>query len=98
MSIKHNFASSISEVDHLLQATNSFHPAPYRPRDAVLPFGRAMLIGRPCLAIECLREAMNVRGLETDSLPFEQDVSLCASGYDVFVIYLMRCEPSALTF
>ena len=55
-----------------------------------------MLIGRPCLAIECLREAMKLRGLETDSCPFEKNLSLCASGYDVFVIFLVRCEPFAL--
>jgi len=97
MSVKPNLAHNISEVRHLLGAAHSFQTAPCRPRAVVLPLGRAMLIGRPCLAIECLREAMNLRGLETDSFPFEQDMSVCASSYDVLVIFLMRCEPSALT-
>ena len=93
MSITH----STFEVDHVLRTANLLQ-TPFRTRDAVLPFGRAMLIGRPCLTIECLREAMTLRGLETDCCPFEQNVSLCASGYDVFVIFLMRWEPSALNF
>lgn len=97
MSITHDFAHSHSEMNHLLQTTNSFRSSSFRPRDTVLPFGRALLIGRPCLAIECLREAMNLRGLETDSLSVEQNVSACGR-YDAFVIFLMRCEPSALTF
>jgi len=57
-----------------------------------------MLIGRPCIAIESLREAMRIRGLETDTYPFEQSVPQCTAGYDVFVIFLVRYEPFALNF
>ena len=40
---------------------------------------------------------MYLRGIETDSLSFEQNVSVCACSYDVFVMFLMRYDPSALS-
>ena len=39
---------------------------------------------------------MNVRGIETGTCPFGQRISACPSDFDVFVIFLMRCEPGAL--
>ena len=68
-----------------------------RHRDVVMPLGRAMLIGRPCLILECLREAMSVRGIETNASPLEERNSDCAPGYDVLVIFLMRFEPGVLS-
>jgi len=62
-----------------------------------MPLGRAMLIGRPCLILECLREAMSVRGIETNASPLEQCNSECALDYDVFVIFMMRFEPGVLS-
>lgn len=48
------------------------------------------------MVMECLREEMQVRGIDTDARPFEQTVSGRASSYDIFVIFMMRCTPSAL--
>ena len=48
------------------------------------------------MATDSLREAMKVRGLETDTYPFERSIPLCTAGYVVFVIFLTRCEPFAL--
>jgi DNA-binding NarL/FixJ family response regulator len=67
--------------------------ARHQQRDIAVPFGRAMLMGRSCLVFECLREAMYARGIETDAEPFERGIAACGSGYDVFVIFLMRGEP-----
>lgn len=96
MSITHNLVHGISEVNHLLRRANPYQASAFRPRDQVLRSGHAMLIGRPCLAIQSLREAMKLRGLETDTCPLEQNLSLRTSAYDVFVIFLTRCEPFAL--
>jgi DNA-binding NarL/FixJ family response regulator len=60
------------------------------------PFGRVMLISRPSLLLECLREAMNVRGIQTGIRPFEQQLSADTCGYDAFVIFLMRSESGLL--
>jgi DNA-binding NarL/FixJ family response regulator len=84
----------ISESSLLLEAPNGSPVHSCRQRPAVIPLGRAMLIGRPCLILECLREAMSVRGIETNASPFEQ--GSCTSDYDIFVIFLMRCELGAL--
>ena len=87
---------SISAVDHCPGTIASFEDASAQCRDRPVPFGRVMLIGRPCLVVECLREAMNIRGIETGTCPFEQHISPNACGYDAVVIFLMRCELGAL--
>jgi DNA-binding NarL/FixJ family response regulator len=88
--------TNISEVDPLLGALNAFQ-TPCRQRDVAPPIGRAMLLGHSSLIFECLREAMSVRGIETDVSAFEQCITACASGYDLLVIFLMRCEGGTLT-
>lgn len=90
--------TNISEVGSLLESVNALQTPHYRQRDVAAPIGRAMLIGRSSLVFECLREAMSVRGIETDVSPFEQCISACAPGYDLLVIFLMRCEPATLQF
>lgn len=92
MRMTHN----ISAEDHCPGAITSFEDASAPYRDRTTPFGRVMLIGRPCLVVECLREAMNIRGIETGICPFEQHISANICGYDVVVIFLMRCELGAL--
>ena len=77
-------------VDHLCGAENSLPSPGSRQCDTKQPLlGRAMLIGRPCLVFECLREAMNLRGIETHACRFEKPFSLSVSeyGYDVLVIF-----------
>ena len=82
-------------VDHLCGAENSLPSPGSRQCDTKQPLlGRAMLIGRPCLVFECLREAMNLRGIETHACRFEKPFSLSVSeyGYDILVIFVMRGE------
>jgi DNA-binding NarL/FixJ family response regulator len=84
------------DVARPIRAPNG-HPAlPCRQDDAIITLGRAMLIGRPCLILECLREAMNVRGIETNAIPFDQHISESVFDYDVCVTFQTRCEPDAL--
>jgi DNA-binding NarL/FixJ family response regulator len=54
-----------------------------------------MLIGRPCLAFECLRQALSLRGIEIVASPLEQPMSAHAIEYDVFVLFLVHGEPDA---
>lgn len=68
---------------------------PTRQCNSIPPLGRAMLIGRSCLILECLREAMSLRGIETALCRIEQRIS-AAPKYDVFVMFLARCEPGSL--
>ena len=79
--------------DYLLGAENGLPSSCSRQWDTPL-LGRALLIGRPCLVFECLREAMNLRGIETHVCPFEKAYSPSVSeyAYDVLVIFMMRCE------
>jgi DNA-binding NarL/FixJ family response regulator len=82
-------------VDHSCGAENSLPSPGSRQCDTKQPLlGRAMLIGRPCLVFECLREAMNLRGIETHACRFEKPFSLSVSeyGYDILVIFVMRGE------
>ena len=88
--------TNISEVGPLPGALSAFQ-TPCRQRDVAAPIGRAMLLGRSSLVFECLREAMSVRGIETDVSPFEQCITECSPGYDLLVIFLMRCEGGTLT-
>jgi DNA-binding CsgD family transcriptional regulator len=64
-------------------------------RGQTIPLGRAILVGRPCLVLECLREEMNVRGIETIASSFEQGITACTTSCDVFVIFLERSKPDA---
>ena len=79
--------------DYLLGAGDGL-PSPCNQHWDTPLLGRALLIGRPCLVYECLREAMNLRGIETHVGPFEKPFSLSVSEYeyDVLVIFMMRCE------
>jgi DNA-binding CsgD family transcriptional regulator len=55
-----------------------------------------MVIGPSCLVLECLCEAINVRGIGTDRHRLEQQLAPSAFNYDVLVFFMVRCEPSAL--
>jgi DNA-binding NarL/FixJ family response regulator len=88
---------NILEAGHLIEMPNDRAACSCRNRDVVMPLGRAMLIGRPCLILECLRDAMNLRGIKTNASPLEQCNPVCAIEYDVFVIFLMRFEPGVLS-
>ena len=88
--------TNISDVGPFLGSVNAVY-TPCRQRDVAAPIGRALLLGRSSLVFECLREAMSIRGIETDVSPFEQCITACAPGYDLLVIFLMRCEGGTLT-
>ena len=85
--------------DYLLGAGDGL-PSPCNQHWDTPLLGRALLIGRPCLVYECLREAMNLRGIETHVGPFEKPFSLSVSEYeyDVLVIFMtVLTTSSALT-
>lgn len=84
------------ETDHFIGIPNGSPAFFCRERSTATPLGRAMLIGRQCMVMECLRAEMKVRGIETNARPFEQSVSGGASDYDIFVIFMMHCTLSAL--
>ena len=55
--------------------------------------GRAMFMGRQCMAFECMREAINVCGIEADFCSIEDEITEQTWDYDVFVMFLMKFEP-----
>ncbi len=63
-------------------------------RKAVPESVRAMFMGLPSLAFDCLRQAINSCGIEADTYSFEESLPDCTSGYDVFLMFLVRYEPS----
>ena len=56
---------------------------------------RALLIARPCLIVEHLREALAARGIETFAASFDQPISTNVA-YDACVAFQQRCETHAL--
>jgi DNA-binding NarL/FixJ family response regulator len=55
--------------------------------------GRAMLMGRRCMAFECMREAISVCGIEADFCSIEDQITKQTWDYDVFVMFLTKYEP-----
>jgi DNA-binding NarL/FixJ family response regulator len=55
--------------------------------------GRAMFMGRQCMAFECMREAISVCGIEADFCSIEDQITKQTWDYDVFVMFLMKYEP-----
>jgi DNA-binding NarL/FixJ family response regulator len=82
-------STNVSEVSFFFNGVSTCQN-PIEPQREPTPRGRAMLVGRPCLAFECLREAMNVRGIETYTRPLDQRVPAPTIEYDVLVLFLVR--------
>lgn len=85
---------NISKVRYLFDDVTAYR-SPTDERNSAPSLGRAMLIGRPCLAFECLTKALNLRGIEIVASPLEQLISAHAIEYDVFVFFLVHGEPDA---
>jgi len=57
--------------------------------------GRAIFMGLPSLAFDCMRDALSGCGIDADTYSFEQDIPPCRLEYDVFLLFLVRYEPSS---
>jgi DNA-binding NarL/FixJ family response regulator len=60
---------------------------------AAPPSGRAMFMGRRCMAFECMCEAISLCGIEADFCSIEDEITKQTRDYDVFVMFLMKYEP-----
>jgi hypothetical protein len=56
---------------------------------------RVIFMGLPSLSFDCLRDALNVSGIDAESYTFEQSIPARALGYDVFLLFLARYEASS---
>jgi DNA-binding NarL/FixJ family response regulator len=54
---------------------------------------RAMFMGRPCMAFDCMCEAISVCGIEADFCSIEDQITKPGCDYDAFVVFLRKCEP-----
>jgi DNA-binding NarL/FixJ family response regulator len=54
---------------------------------------RAMFMGRPCMAFDCMCEAISVCGIEADFCSIDDQITRPGWDYDVFVMFLRKCEP-----
>jgi DNA-binding NarL/FixJ family response regulator len=54
---------------------------------------RALFMGRPCLAFECLQEAISVYDIEADFCSIDDQITERTWNYDVFVMLVVKCEP-----
>jgi DNA-binding NarL/FixJ family response regulator len=54
---------------------------------------RAMFMGRPCMAFDCICEAISICGIEADFRSVNDQITRPSWNYDVFVMFLRKCEP-----
>jgi DNA-binding NarL/FixJ family response regulator len=57
--------------------------------------GRAIFMGSPSLAFDCMRDALGDCGIDADACSFEQGIPACRLQYDVFLLFLVRYEASS---
>lgn len=58
----------------------------------ISPPGRAMFMGRQCMAYECMREAIGGCGIEADFCSIEDPIAKQTWDYDIFVMFLTKYE------
>jgi DNA-binding NarL/FixJ family response regulator len=54
---------------------------------------RALIMGRQCLAFECLREAISVCDIEADFCSIDDQITERTWDYGVFVMLVTKCGP-----
>jgi DNA-binding NarL/FixJ family response regulator len=59
----------------------------------ISPSGRAMFMGRKCMAYECMCEAIGGSGIEADFCSMDNQITKQSSDYDIFVMFLANYEP-----
>lgn len=59
--------------------------------------GRAIFMGPPSLAFDCMRDALGDCGIDADAYSFEQGIPACRLQYDVFLLFLVRYDTSSLS-
>jgi DNA-binding NarL/FixJ family response regulator len=54
---------------------------------------RAMFMGSPCMAFDCMCEAIGASGIEADFCSIDDQINKSSWDYDAFVVFLRKCEP-----
>jgi len=77
-------------------AAQPIPPKPVLQVARTAPGGRAIFMGPPSLAFNCMRDALNECGIDADVCSFEQDIPAGRLPYDIVLLFLARCEASSL--